>query len=139
MPKVTLDARNLPGGSPGAALDGGLHNAVGTLTGVPTQLQIRAGTLTGVEANGPFTRADLEAWDHGPQNAAFPEDNRNKLAMNTRDGRLHVQARVFGHSKVLLGTPISTSVETAFGSTPRRWTSASTAAPAPIRSTSTWW
>ena len=35
-------------------------------------------------------RADLEAWDHGPRNAAFAEDNRNKVALNTRDGRLHV-------------------------------------------------
>jgi hypothetical protein len=118
VPKVTLDARNLPGGSSGGSLHGGLHNAVGTLTGVPTHFQIAQSPQAGVSANGPFTRADLEAWDHGPQNAAFPEDNRNKVALNTRDGRLHVQARVFALSKVLLGTGPTTSVETAFGSTP---------------------
>jgi hypothetical protein len=118
VPKVTLDARNLPGGSSGASLDGGLHNAVGTLTGVPTHFEIAQSPKAGVTANGAFTRADLEAWDHGPQNAAFPEDNRNKVALNTRDGRLHVQARVFALSKVLLGTSLTTSVETAFGSAP---------------------
>ena len=118
VPKVTLDARNLPGGSPGGSLDGGLHNAVGTLTGVPTHFEISAGSDAGVTANGAFTRADLEAWDHGPQNAAFPEDNRNKVSLNTRDGRLHVQARVFALSKVLLGTSLTTKVETAFGSAP---------------------
>ena len=42
VPKVTLDARNLPGGSSGGTLDGGLHNAVGTLTGVPTHFRDRA-------------------------------------------------------------------------------------------------
>jgi hypothetical protein len=119
VPKVTLDARNLSGGSPGQSLDGGLHNAVGTLTGVPKTFTIRADTLTGVEADGAFTRAELEAWDHGPRNAAFPEDDRNKLAMNTRDGRLHVQARVFALSRVLLGTSTTTSVDTAFGSIPK--------------------
>lgn len=119
VPKVTLDARNLPGGSPGGSLDGGLHNAVGTLSDVPSQFEIRADSLTGVEANGPFARAALEAWDHGPQNAAFPEDDRNKLTMHTRDGRLHVQARVFALSRVLLGTSITTSVDTAFGSAPK--------------------
>lgn len=119
VPKVTLDARDLPGGDPGDPLDGGLHNAVGTLIGVPKQFTIRADSLTGVEASGPFTRADLEAWDHGPQNAAFGEDDRNKLTMSTRDGRLHVQARVFALSRVLLGTSISTSVDTAFGSAPK--------------------
>ena len=118
VPKVTLDARNLPGGSSGGSLDGGLHNAVGTLTGVPTHFEIAQSPKAGVTANGAFTRADLEAWDHGPQNAAFPEDDRNKVALNTRDGRLHVQARVFALSKVLLGTSLTTSVETAFGSTP---------------------
>jgi hypothetical protein len=118
VPKVTLDARNLPGGNSGGSLDGGLHNAVGTLTGVPTHFEIAQSPKAGVTANGAFTRADLEAWDHGPQNAAFPEDNRNKVALNTRDGRLHVQARVFALSKVLLGTSSTTSVETAFGSTP---------------------
>jgi len=118
VPKVTLDARNLPGGSSGGSLDGGLHNAVGTLTGVPTHFEIAQSPKAGVTADGAFTRADLEAWDHGPQNAAFPEDNRNKVALNTRDGRLHVQARVFALSKVLLGTSLTTSVETAFGSTP---------------------
>lgn len=118
VPKVTLDARNLPGGSSGGSLDGDLHNAVGTLTGVPTQFAIKSGLTVGVEANGPFERADLEAWDHGAQNAAFAEDGRNKLALNTRDGRLHVQARVFGLSKALLTSVISTKVETAFGSAP---------------------
>jgi hypothetical protein len=118
VPKVTLDARNLPGGSPGGSLDGGLHNAVGTLTGVPTHFEISAGAEAGVVANGAFTRADLEAWDHGPRNAAFPEDDRNKVALSTRDGRLHVQARVFALSKVLLGTSATTKVETAFGSAP---------------------
>jgi hypothetical protein len=118
VPKVTLDARNLPGGSSGGSLDGGLHNAVGTLTGVPTHFEIAQSPKAGLTANGAFTRADLEAWDHGPQNAAFPEDDRNKVALNTRDGRLHVQARVFALSKVLLGTSATTSVETAFGSTP---------------------
>ncbi len=118
VPKVTLDARNLPGGSSGGSLDGGLHNAVGTLTGVPKHFEIAQSPKAGVTADGAFTRADLEAWDHGPQNAAFPEDNRNKVALNTRDGRLHVQARVFALSKVLLGTSLTTSVETAFGSTP---------------------
>ena len=118
VPKVTLDARNLPGGSSGGSLDGGLHNAVGTLTGVPTHFEIVQSPKAGLTANGAFTRADLEAWDHGPQNAAFPEDNRNKVALNTRDGRLHVQARVFALSKVLLGTSLTTSVETAFGSAP---------------------
>jgi hypothetical protein len=119
VPKVTLDARNLPGGSPGQSLDGGLHNAVATLTDVPTKFTIRADTLTGLEAAGAFTRADLEAWDHGPRAPELPEDDRNKLAMNTRDGRLHVQARVFALSRVLLGTASTTSVETAFGATPQ--------------------
>ena len=118
VPKVTLDARNLPGGSGGGSMDGGLHNAVGTLTGVPTHFEIAQSPKAGLTATGAFTRADLEAWDHGPRNAAFPEDNRNKVALNTRDGRLHVQARVFALSKVLLGTSSTTSVETAFGSTP---------------------
>ncbi|HWI06575.1 MAG TPA: hypothetical protein VNT54_03555, partial [Solirubrobacteraceae bacterium] len=118
VPKVTLDARNLPGGSSGGSLDGGLHNAVGTLTGVPKHFEISGGSTAGVEANGAFTRADLEAWDHGPQNAAFPEDNRNKVSLNTRDGRLHVQARVFGLSKVLLGTSATTKVQTEFASAP---------------------
>lgn len=118
VPKVTLDARDLPGGSPGGSLDGGLHNAVGTLTGVPTHFEISAGTDAGVVASGAFARADLEAWDHGPRNAAFAEDDRNKVALSTRDGRLHVQARVFALSKVLLGTSLTTKVETAFGATP---------------------
>ena len=118
VPKVTLDARNLPGGSSGGSLDGGLHNAIGTLTGVPTHFEIAQSPKAGVTANGAFTRADLEAWDHGAPNAAFPADNRNKVALNTRDGRLHVQARVFALSKVLLGTSSTTSVETAFGSAP---------------------
>jgi hypothetical protein len=119
VPKVTLDARNLPGGSAGGSLDGGLHNAVGTLTQVPTHFEISAGSDAGVVANGPFERADLEAWDHGARNAAFPEDDRNKVSLNTRDGRLHVQARVFALSKVLLGTSLTTKVETAFGSAPK--------------------
>jgi hypothetical protein len=118
VPKVTLDARNLPGGSSGGSLDGDLHNAVATLTGVPKHFEIRSGLTTGVEADGPFARADLEAWDHGPQNAAFPEDGRNKLVLDTRDERLHVQARVFALSKVLLTSLLGTKVETAFGSTP---------------------
>lgn len=118
VPKVTLDARDLPGGSAGGSLDGDLHNAVGTLTGVPTHFEISAGSDAGVVANGAFTRADLEAWDHGPQNAAFAEDGRNKVALNTRDGRLHVQARVFELSRVLLGTSATTKVETAFGALP---------------------
>ena len=118
VPKVTLDARNLPGGTSGGSLDGDLHNAVGTLTGVPTHFEIKSGLTPGVEANGPFTRADLEGWDHGPQNAAFAEDDDNKLSLNTRDGRLHVQARVFALSKVLLTSLLGTKVETAFGSTP---------------------
>ena len=96
VPKVTLDARNLPGGSPGGSLDGGLHNAVGTLTGVPKTFTIKADSTAGVDAGGAFERADLEAWDHGPQNAPFSEDGRNKVSLGTRDGRLHVQARVFG-------------------------------------------
>jgi len=119
VPKVTLDARNLPGGAPGASLDGGLHNAVGTLTDVPLHFEITSAGATGLTANGPFTRADLEAWDHGPRNAAFGEDGRNKLSLDTRDGRLHVQARVFALSKVLLSTLVSTKVETAFGQTPQ--------------------
>jgi hypothetical protein len=118
VPKVTLDARNLPGGSAGGSLDGGLHNAVGTLTGVPTHFDIVSSPAAGVSANGPITRADLEAWDRGAQNAAFPEDGRNKVSLDTRDGRLHVQARVFGLKKVLLSNALTTSVETAFGATP---------------------
>lgn len=118
VPKVTLDARNLPGGSSGGTLDGGLHNAVGTLTGVPTHFEILQSPTAGITANGAFTRADLEAWDHGPQSAGFPEDDRNKVTLTTRDGRLHVQARVFALSKVLLGTSSTMSVETGFGSAP---------------------
>lgn len=118
VPKVTLDARNLPGGSSGGTLDGALHNAVVGLTGVPTHFEIVQSPAAGVTANGAFTRADVEAWDHGPRKAPFPEDGRNKVALNTRDGRLHVQARVFALSKVLLGTSSTTSVETAFGSAP---------------------
>jgi hypothetical protein len=118
VPKVTLDARNLPGGSSGGSLDGDVHNAIATLSGVPKHFTIRSGLATGVEADGPFARADLEAWDRGPQGAAFAEDDRNKLTLGTRDGRLHVQARVFALSKVLLTSLLGTKVETAFGSTP---------------------
>lgn len=115
VPKVTLDVTGLPGDS----LDGDLHNVKATLIDVPSDFKIVNNALsTGIDANGPFTRVDAEAWDHGPQNAAFGEDGRNKVALNTRDGRLHVQARVFGLRKVLLGMLASTKVETAFGSAP---------------------
>jgi hypothetical protein len=119
VPRMTIDARNLPGGAPGGTLDGGLHNAVGTLTGVPRHFEISAGTDAGIQVtNGAFTRIDLEAWDHGPQNAPFAEDGRNKVGLDRRDGRLHLQARVFALSKLLLATAGTTKVETAFGSAP---------------------
>ncbi len=119
VPKVTVTATGLPGGSPGGSLDGDLHNVAGTLTDVPTQWKfVNTAANTGVEANGPFTRADIELWDHGAQNAAFPEDARNKVSLNTRDGRLHVQARALAIQKVLLGMASTTNVETLFGSQP---------------------
>lgn len=120
VPKVTLDARNLPGGSAGGSQDGDLHNAVGTLLAVPTQFKIVSNSFTtGVQSDtGSFQRVELEAWDHGPQAAALPEDGRNKVVLNTRDGRLHVQSRAFGLSKVLLTDLLGTKVETAFGTPP---------------------
>jgi hypothetical protein len=119
VPLVTLSADNLPGGSSGDSLDGGLHFVRGTLTGVPSHFDIvHSDPTNGVVANGPITRADLEAWDHGPANAAFPEDGRNKLSLNTRDGRLHVQARAFGLKTVKLTDLLGTKVESEFGSTP---------------------
>lgn len=121
VPKVTLDARNLPGGTSGGSQDGDLHNAVGTLLGVPTKFKIVTNSITsGVQSDtGSFDRVDLEAWDHGPQAAGLPEDGRNKVSLNTRDGRLHVQARAFHLSKVLLTNLLGTKVETAFGTTPQ--------------------
>ncbi|MEX2194228.1 MAG: hypothetical protein WD844_03005 [Thermoleophilaceae bacterium] len=119
VPKVTLDATGLPGGTSGGSLDGDLHNVKGTLIDVPTGFTIVNNSLnTGVTANGPFTQVDVEAWDHGPELGAFPDDGRNKVTLQTRDGRLHVKARAFGLKKVLLGMLTSTKVETEFGSAP---------------------
>lgn len=109
--KVTLSALDLPG----AQVNGAIHNVTGTLTDVPSEFTIRQDLSKGVEANGPFGRVDLEAWDAGAPNPAFPDDGRNKVQLNTRDGRLHVQARAFGLQKVLLTSLVSTAVETAFG------------------------
>ncbi len=121
VPKVTLNATNLPGGTSGGSLDGDLHNVIGTLLTVPKHFQIvSTSTTTGIQdVNGAFGRVDLEAWDHGPANAALPEDDRNKVALTTRDGRLHVQARVFDLNKVLLTDILGTKVQTAFVATPK--------------------
>jgi len=110
---VQVEARNLPGDG-GDELEGAVHQIVADLTGVPTSFEVMGGSTVGVDASGGFVRADIEAWDQGPTNAPFAEDGRNKVSLNTRDGRLHLQARGFDLAKALLGTT-STSMETAFG------------------------
>ena len=117
VPLVTLNASHLPG----EELEGSLHEVRARLVDVPAAFKIvRNATLnqTGVEAEAPFTRIDLDAWDTGDQRAPLAEDGRNKVLLDTRGDNLYVQTRVFGLQKVVLTNFISTKVETAFGVDP---------------------
>ncbi len=115
VPVVNLNATDLPG----SKIAGALHNLNGHLENVPTHFEIlHNGFTTGVTANAPFSRADLEAWDVGPANPGFPEDGRNKVALNTRDGGIHVQARVFNLKTVTLSDSSTKEIKTEFGSAP---------------------
>ena len=115
VPYVKLEADNLPG----SKVNGALHKVFGQLYGVPKEFTIVHNFLTnGIDAKGPFSKIELDAWDAGDRRGLPAEDGHNKLTLDTRDGRLYVQARILNLQKVLLTSLLSTKVETGFGAPP---------------------
>ncbi|WP_320668575.1 hypothetical protein [Patulibacter defluvii] len=101
IPKVAIDARNLPQGKPGEDLTGKPQNVRATIEQIPTELtvdmpkpaQASDPTTIGLTPNGELGRVDVELWDVGAPWEALPEGGRNKLRFDKRTG-LHVQGRL---------------------------------------------
>lgn len=113
---VKLHAFDLAGGQKGK-----INRAEATLTNVPTLFTIDAGddkTGVTVDRGGGFERVDASLWDQGDPLGAPPEDGRNKVLMNTRDGQFKVLARIFALKKAVLTDSLGMTIDTAFNGTP---------------------
>ncbi|WP_040600259.1 hypothetical protein, partial [Patulibacter medicamentivorans] len=114
IPKVTVDARNLPQGKAGDDLKGKPQNVKATITDIPTELDVDLQNLVVTPKEGEaLGLVDFELWDVGSPRAALPVDNRNKLQFDKRSGNLHIQGRLLpGLRFARLTLPSGTGAET---------------------------
>ncbi len=126
IPQLVVDARNLPQGKAGEAIAGKPQHVRATVNDVPAHLEIDLQDIE-VVPSAPLGRVDFELWDSGDPYAALPEDGRNKLLFDKRDGRMHVQGRLqagLNHAKLQLPkepagpTNSATVVTTGFAANP---------------------
>ncbi|WP_320668576.1 hypothetical protein [Patulibacter defluvii] len=112
IPRVTIDARNLPQGKPGEDLKGKPQNVKATIEQIPTELTVDLKKLV-ISPNSALGRIDFELWDVGGPRAALPEDGRNKLDFDKRADNLHVQGRLLaGLREATLTLPSGDGAET---------------------------
>ncbi|EHN10606.1 hypothetical protein PAI11_25660 [Patulibacter medicamentivorans] len=125
IPRLDIDARNLPQGTPGQDLKGKPQNVKATVRDVPAHFVVDLKDVE-VTPDAPLGRIDFEIWDSGDARPALPEDGRNKVDLDKRDGVLHVQGRLLAgltHAKLTLpagsgGPGDKTAVKTGFAADP---------------------